>query len=485
VISRCASGAHTIVADADGVTPAGWAVGDGSVFDVLEEGDGFEDDDDEPHPASSNDAATTPVTTHRPTHGSVPGRLYGATACGGPSRWDGREQALLGRGAMETHGWTAAGFEHVRATFEKNFANGLEVGAAFTAYHRGQMVVDLWGGVANAATRRPWERTAMAVVFSTTKGATAVCAHMLARDGRLDLDAPVIEYWPEFGQAGKEKVTVEQLLSHRAGVPWVDESLTLDEALAWEPMIHALEHQRPAWEPGTAHGYHAITYGYLVGEVVRRVTDRTIGAYFRDEVARPLGLDFWMGLPAEQERRVAPLVGGIFGGDESGDDERASMAGILGRDSMLVKALTGGGAFTGNDIFNSRAVHAAEIPAAGGISDARSVARMYAACIGEVEGIRLLTSEQVRDAATQRTRGPNVVLMNLDLQFGLGFIVPSSIVQLGGPHSFGHFGAGGSVGWADPDAELAFGYVMNRMDVGLAGDRRSYSLINACYDALT
>ncbi len=385
---------------------------------------------------------------------------------------------------MAIHGWTASGFENVRAAFEKNFADGLEVGAAFTAYHRGTMVVDLWGGFANEATRRAWERNALVVVFSTTKGATAVCAHMLAADGLLDLDAPVVQYWPEFGQEGKEDITVEQLLSHRAGLAWVDEPLTLGEALAWEPMIHALEHQRPAWEPGTAHGYHAITYGYLVGEVIRRITGRTPGGYFEDHVARPLGLDFWIGLPEQHERRVAPLVGGLFGGDVARSGTRETMAGVLGRDSMLVKALTGGGAFTGNGIFNSRAVHAAEIPAAGGIADARSVARMYAACIGEVDGVRLLDAERVRDAATRRTHGPNLVLMNLDLQFGLGFIVPSSIVQLGGPHSFGHFGAGGSAGWADPDAELAFGYVMNRMDVGLAGDRRCYSLIHACYDAL-
>lgn len=385
---------------------------------------------------------------------------------------------------MALHGWTASGFESVRAVFEQNFSDGLEVGAAFTAYHRGTMVVDLWGGFANEATRRAWERNALVVVFSTTKGATAICAHVLAADGRLDLDAPVAHYWPEFGREGKQRITVEHLLSHRAGLAWVDESLTLDEALAWEPMIRALERQRPAWEPGTAHGYHAITYGYLVGEVIRRVTGHTPGAYFHDNVAQPLGLDFWIGLPEQFERRVAPLVGGLFGGNTTQNGARESMAGVLGRDSMLVKALTAGGAFTGNGIFNSRAVHAAEIPAAGGIADARSVARMYAACIGAVDGIRLLDAQRVRDAATQRTHGPNLVLMNLDLQFGLGFIVPSSIVHLGGPHSFGHFGAGGSAGWADPDAELAFGYVMNRMDVGLAGDRRCYALINACYEAL-
>ena len=160
------------------------------------------------------------------------------------------------------------------------------------------------------------------------------------------------------------------------------------------------------------------------------------------------------------------------------------MADVLGPDSMTVKALSAGGSFAGEGIFNTRAMHAAEVPAAAGISDARSVARMYAACIGEVDGVRLLDDAQVRDATTQRTKGPNIVLMDLDLQFGLGFIVPSSLIQLGGSRSFGHFGAGGSAGWADPEAELAFGYVMNRMELGLAGDQRSYTLINACYDAL-
>jgi len=251
-------------------------------------------------------------------------------------------------------------------------------------------------------------------------------------------------------------------------------------------MIHALEDQAPAWEPGTAHGYHAVTFGYLVGEVVRRVTGRTIGTYFRDEVARPLGLDFWIGLPEQHEARVARLYGGILGeaSTSPGEEARSSMADVLGPDSMTVKALSAGGSFSGDGIFNTRAMHAAEVPAAAGIADARSVARMYAACIGDVDGVRLLTDAQLRDATTQRTSGPNIVLMDLDLQFGLGFILPSSLIQLGGPRSFGHFGAGGSAGWADPDAQLAFGYVMNRMELGLAGDQRSYTLVNACYDAL-
>ncbi len=381
-------------------------------------------------------------------------------------------------------GWTAPGFEGVRVAFEKNFAEGLEVGAAFSAYHRGQIVADVWGGLADPAKSTPWERDTIIGVFSTTKGATAMCAHKLAQEGKLDIDAPVASYWPEFA-AGPD-IPVRYLLSHRAGLAWVDEPLTLEQALAWEPMIHALEHQKPSWEPGTAHGYHAITYGYLVGEVIRRVTGRTVGTYFREEIAEPLDLDFWIGLPEEHEPRVAMLVGSLTGGLDSADNDatRASIAALMGPDSVMGKALSGGGTFGGEGIWNTRAVHAAEVPAAAGISDARSIARLYAACVGEVDGIRILTPERVAIASKQETEGPNTVLMNLDLQFGLGFIVPSSLVQLGGPRSFGHFGAGGSVGWADPDAELGFGYVMSRMDLGLAGDQRSSRLVEACYDAI-
>jgi CubicO group peptidase (beta-lactamase class C family) len=386
---------------------------------------------------------------------------------------------------MTIDGWTEPGFENVRRAFERNFEEGREVGAAFAAYHRGRQVVDLWGGIANERTGQPWERDTMVVVFSTTKGATAVCAHMLAQAGELDVDAPVTTYWPEFGASGKDGIPVDYLLSHRAGLAWVDEPLTLEQALAWEPMIHALEHQAPTWEPGTAHGYHAVTYGYLVGEVIRRVTGRTVGTYFREEVAGPLGLDFWIGLPEEHEPRVAHLVGGLSGqGAELDDDGRGTLAELMGPDSMLGKALTAGGAFGDDGIFNTRAVHAAEVPAAAGITDARSIARMYAACVADVDGTRLLTADQVALATKQRTSGPNLVLLGLDLQFGLGFIVPSSLVKLGGPSAFGHFGMGGSVGWADPDAQLTFGYVMNRMDLGLAGDQRSYRLVGACYDAL-
>lgn len=383
-------------------------------------------------------------------------------------------------------GWTASGFERVRDVFEENFAAGKEVGAAFTAYHRGAPVVDLWGGVADPQTGRAWERDTIVLVYSTTKGITAICANRLAEEGRLDFDAPVARYWPEFAQNGKDAILVRHLLTHQAGLAWVDEPMTLDDALSWEHVTAALARQAPHWEPGSQHGYHATTYGWLVGEVVRRVTGRSIGTYFRDEIAAPLGLDFWIGLPEEHEHRVARLVGSIGERAQTADDEtRARIAELMGPDTMLGKALSApGGALRGPDVWNSRAVHAAEIPAAGGIGDARSIARLYAACIGEVDGIRVLGPETVARAAERQTEGPNVVILGLDLQFGLGFIVPSSIVSLGGPRSFGHFGLGGSAGWADPDADLAFGYVMNKLEMGLAGDTRSYRLVQACYDAI-
>jgi len=262
--------------------------------------------------------------------------------------------------------------------------------------------------------------------------------------------------------------------------------MSLDDALAWAPVIHALERQAPVWEPGTKHGYHATTYGWLVGEVIRRVTGMSIGAYFREAIAGPLGLDFWIGLPASEEPRVARLEQGLADPALVNDPQiKQLIEAFMGPDTMLGRALFApGGALSGPDVWNSRALHAAEVPAANGIGDARSIARMYAACIGSVDGIRLLSPEQLTRATTQQTSGPNTILFDMDIQFGLGFMVRSEFIPLGGPRSFGHFGAGGSVGWADPDAELAFGYVMNKMDMGLAGDARSSELVNACYSAM-
>jgi CubicO group peptidase (beta-lactamase class C family) len=388
---------------------------------------------------------------------------------------------------MDAEGFTAPGFEGVRDAFARNFEEGQETGASFAAYHRGELVVDLWGGVADVRAARPWERDTLALVFSTTKGITAMCANRLAAAGALDIAAPVAAIWPEFAEAGKGAITVRQLLTHEAGLAWIDASLTLEQALAWTPMTEAIAAQPPHWEPGTAHGYHAVTYGYLVGEVIRRVTGRTIGTWFREEIAEPLGLDFWIGLPEEEEPRVARLVGssGDTGGtEEPRSDAVAALEQVVGPQAPIVKALTAGGAFADGGAWNTRAMHAAEVPAAAGIGDARSIARVYAACIGEIDGFRLLDEAQRTEAATRHTTGKDVVLLDLDLQFGLGFIVPSTLIALGSPGGFGHFGLGGSMGWADPDAALAFGYAMNSLALGMTGDARSYRLVRACYEAV-
>jgi CubicO group peptidase (beta-lactamase class C family) len=405
-------------------------------------------------------------------------------------------------------GWVDPGFGPVHEAFQANFDEGLEDGAAFSAYHRGRKVVDLWGGVADTTTGRPWEEDALVLVYSTTKGATAMCANKLAEEGALDVDATVATYWPEFAQAGKEEVTVADLLSHRAGLAWTDGSLTYDQALAWDPVIEALERQAPSWPPGTAHGYHATTYGWLVGEVVRRISGRSLGTYLRQEVAGPLGADFFVGLPASEEHRVARLVsflesmragrpltpaGDIApGGSADPAGFEAQVARYLAPDGPLTKALGApGGALSDPGVWDDPRLHAAEIPAANGIGDARSIACLYGSCVGPVATAaggtgRTLGAGQLDRALVQQTEGPDAVLMGLDIQWGLGFMLNRGIVAaagLGGPHSFGHFGMGGSAGWADPDLELGMGYVMNRMVVGTTGDTRSFRLMQACVEA--
>jgi CubicO group peptidase (beta-lactamase class C family) len=328
-------------------------------------------------------------------------------------------------------------------------------------------------------------------VFSTTKGATAACANLLAQQGRLDIDEPVAAYWPGFARAGKERIPVRWLLCHKAGLPTIDRRLTIDEALAWEPVIDALEAQFPLWEPGTAHGYHAYTFGHLVGEVVRRIDGRSLGAFFRQEIAEPLGLEFWIGLPEEQEHRVAPLHGALL--DEPSDPAAAAaFQSFLGPETLLGRALTLNGAFVGRGYANTRAFRAAEIPAANGVTNARSLSRFYAGLVGVVDDgpdVPLLTRPQVDRARERQTVGADRVLsfpglLDVDSTIGLGFWTSSPFAPFGGVGAFGHAGAGGSVGFADPENLIAGGYVMNRMLPGLTGDPRSRALIGASYECV-
>ncbi|HTO00806.1 MAG TPA: serine hydrolase domain-containing protein, partial [Microthrixaceae bacterium] len=257
----------------------------------------------------------------------------------------------------------------------------------------------------------------------------------------------------------------------------------------------------PVWEPGTQHGYHAVTYGWLVGELIRRVSGQSIGEYFAANVAAPLGLDFWIGLPDEEHARVAELIpfelpsgilpppaegtDGVEGGGASGSGGFIQMLdALLGTGNLAGKALSApGGAFSDQDSWNDPRVWSAMIPAANGITNARSLARMYAACIGEVDGVRLLSPETLANAIEPRTEGPDSVLM-FPIPFGLGFMRNSDFSPFTSPAAFGHYGAGGAVGFADPDSGLAFGYAMNQMQLGLAGDPRTNALIDVAKSLL-
>jgi CubicO group peptidase (beta-lactamase class C family) len=399
-------------------------------------------------------------------------------------------------GPVSVGGTIAEGFEGVHEAFARNFVEHDEVGAACAVYVGGCKVVDLWGGIADVQTGAPYGEDTLQLVFSTTKGLTALCANLLAQRGHLDVDSPVARYWPEFAQAGKDEVTVRSLLSHKAGLPYIEADLTLGQALAWDPVIRALEAQAPIWEPGTAHGYHAITFGWLVGEVIRRITGKSVGAFFADEVAAPLGLDLWIGLPDEHQARVAPLT--THGlqyrpprvTSEEADETEAFVERterLVGSASMLIKALGGvSGSFVGSTVFNQPRVRAAEVPSINGVGDARSIARMYAAIIGPVEGATggpVLTAEQVAAASTCQTSGYDKVL-TFPSTFGLGFMTASRYARFGSARGFGHTGAGGSVGFADPERGIAFAYVMNRMLAGMSGDPRSRALVRATYEAL-
>ena len=383
----------------------------------------------------------------------------------------------------EINGEVAPGFERVKVAFATNFEQYGEVGAACSVYHRGKKVVDLWGGVADEENGRLWAKDSIVLVFSSTKGATAICAHLLAQRGELDLDAPVAQYWPEFAAAGKQDIPVRWLLTHQVGLPVLDKPLAIEDYLAWKPPVKALAAQSPKWEPGTAHGYHAMTYGWLVGEVVRRVSGKSLGTFFADEVAGPLGLDFWIGLPEDEESRVSPMIEMNFDDptelEPKSEKARELMKAVVDPDSYLMQEQT----TTPLDM-STRAAHAAELPAGNGITDARSLARMYASLIGHgVDGVRLFNDETVKRASSEQVFDRDQV-MGVPSRFGLGFYLymeRSNMIQDG---VFGHGGAGGSLGFADPKADIGFGYVMNKMQMVGDDDPRTVGLVEAVHASI-
>lgn len=374
-------------------------------------------------------------------------------------------------------GFVEPGFGKVAEAFERNFAERGELGAGFALYAGGRQVVDIWGGIADKASGRAWDIDTLQLVFSTTKGATAICLAKLVGEGRLSYDDKVAQHWPEFAAEGKEGITLGELLSHQAGLIAYDRTLSFDDVMAVAPVVDALAAQRPLWEPGTAHGYHALTYGWLAGEVVRRVDGRSLGRYFAEEIAAPLGLEFWIGLPESEEPRVSTLELAPPPTDPT-EIERLQRMYARGANAYRALSLDGVIRMMPENHFNTRAVHATEMPGANGITTARSLARLYAACIGDVDGVRVLPDEAVAAARAERVHGDDLTLLK-NTRFGAGFWLHEAGTPMIQDGSFGHPGAGGSLGYANPELGIGYGYVMNQMAGGLTGDPRTIALNDA------
>jgi CubicO group peptidase (beta-lactamase class C family) len=358
------------------------------------------------------------------------------------------------------HGFCDDRFGPVRDTLAASIDGGGDIGASVAIYLGGEPVVDIWGGLADRGSGRPWERDTITNTWSTTKTMTALCALMLADRGELDLHAPVASYWPEFAAAGKERIEVRHLLGHTAGLWTWNEPMTVEDLFDWEKATDGLARQETAWEPGTSSGYHALTQGYLVGEVVRRVTGRSLGTFFREEVAEPLGADFHIGLPAEHDDRVTPVV-------PAEETQRVGNPPVRPEDA------------------NSLEWRRAEIPAAGGHGNARSVAAVQSVLAGggEARGVRLLSKEGSEAVFEQQSDGEDRFL-RIPVRFGMGYGLPSTSVPLPNPRSCYWGGWGGSVVIVDMDANLTITYMMNRMMSGMTGDERGAALIKATYMSL-
>ncbi len=377
---------------------------------------------------------------------------------------------------IEPRGRVAPRFAAVRDAFVENFARHGDVGAACCVFLDGTPVVDVWGGLADHTTGRAWDADTPVIVFSATKGVTAAAVHLLVERGALDVEAPIASYWPEFAAAGKGGILLRWAMAHRAGLAAVEGELSLADVLAWDPVVRAIAAQAPNWEPGTAHGYHARSYGWILGEVIRRVTGRSPGRFVAEEIAGPLGLDFWIGLPAAPRTRRARMIPAAAG--------LPSLTDLLGADSLTARVMGGpNGLFAYDEMWNRDDILAAEMPSSNGVGTARALARLYAAVIGEVDGRRLLQPATVARATAVESEGPDRVLI-IPTRFGLGFMLQPMIAPDGGPRCFGHTGAGGSTAFADPDRGLSFAYVTSQLRFDLTGDPRSGDLVRAVYASL-
>jgi CubicO group peptidase (beta-lactamase class C family) len=378
----------------------------------------------------------------------------------------------------------APGWEPVRDALLVGFQNGEDHGAGVAVFHRGTCVVDVMGGWRDREHTIPYGPDALQTVFSTTKGIMSIAVAMCVQRGLIDYSEKVATYWPEFAQAGKQDVTVAQLLAHRAGLYTLRDQVNLEDALNWDTMVARLAATEPLLPLGSAHSYHAITFGWLAGELVRRVDGRSVTDFVRQEIAEPLKADFYIGLPEALEPRVARLMAHPL---PSFPPEIAKIMNDRGGPGTKGEAaLSLNGAFAPG-AFNKPEVHRAQVPGANGIGNARALAKIYAACVGEVDGVQLLTPATVATATTSMTPVDEVDAVLLSqTDFAMGFMRHNDHYKFTGPEAFGHTGAGGSASFADPSRHLGFSYVMNTMMTVYDEDPRRARLIAAarsCADA--
>jgi len=386
-------------------------------------------------------------------------------------------------------------FAGVRDAFQRNFSELGEVGAAVCVTLNGWTVVDLWGGMADPASGSPWERGTISHLMSSTKGATAFCAHVLACRGQLDLDAPVTDYWPEYGQMGKTETTVAMLLSHQSGLCVITESLKPGAMYDWHYMVQMIERQAPHYAPGTRHGYEGHLFGWLVGEIVRRISGKSLGQFFRDEIAGPLGAELWIGLPAEHEANVSRLIPPNV---DLTKIKLPSMS-IAAEGTVQWHMVHNNGGWSAPDehgrmTWDSREAHAAQLGGSGGLGNARGLARMYAPLAngGVLEGRRYVDQRSLARMSAVTSAGTDFALL-FPTRYSLGYMkstnnLPRSegnhAYSVFGEEAFGQAGAGGSLGLADPVARMSFGYSMNQMKWGLLMTESAQRLVDATYSAL-
>ena len=390
---------------------------------------------------------------------------------------------------MAYEGFVADGWSEVAEAFAQNIDSREDIGAGVSVFHKGKCVVDIAGGYFDREATKPYTLDTLQLVFSTTKGVVATAVAICVERGLLSYEEPVSLFWPEFAAHGKEHVTVAQLLSHQAGLYTVEGELSFEDLLNWNTMVARLADTPPLFPVGSTHGYHAVTFGWLAGELVRRVDGRNIGRFIAEEIANPLGGEIYVGLPERHEPRVSPIN---VGWPRTATDAPSTPAApVQLPNKYLASALTVNGALNVKGGFNRQDLHAAEVPGANGIANARSLAAMYSATFTETQSphgaVRLLNDDTRNKMTVQQTKNGEVDLcLQTQRTFAMGFVTPSEKLAFDAPGSYGHAGAGGSVSFADPGREMSFSYIMNRMKDSMFTDPRAVRLIEAasrCADA--